>query len=378
MRILHCYKTFFPEVIGGIPQIIAALAKGMEPRSTTAVLTARSRGFHRCYKSENIEVEAVTSFGTILSMPIAPSFPIVLRARARHFDVVALHAPFPLNDLGIIYGRRKPAVVIHWHSEIIGQRDLVPIVAPFIRLALARAERIIVSDRSMLESSEFLRPHASKCVVIPFGVDLDYWQTLAPEQKRRVETLRTAHPRLIVANGRLVPYKGFDVLIDAMSRIDAQLVIIGDGPLGNALRETARRRGVDDRVVLTGPVPADELKVYLHAAGVFAFPSVSCAETFGISQIEAMAVGLPIVNTALATGVPSVARHGTEALTVPPRDPDELAASLSRLLDDPDLARRLGNAGRLRARNEYAEASFINRVEQLYADAVAEAAKTSA
>ena len=378
MRILHCYKTFLPEVTGGIPQIIAALAKGMEPRSTTAVLTARYRGFHRRYKSENIDVEAVTSFGTILSMPIAPSFPIVLSVRARHFDVVALHAPFPLNDVGIICGIRKPAVVIHWHSEIIGQRNLVPIVAPFIKLALARAQRIIVSDRSMLEGSEFLRPHAGKCVVIPFGVDLDYWQTLAPEQKRRVEILRTAYPRLIVASGRLVSYKGFDVLIDAMSRIDAQVVIIGDGPLGNALRETARRRGVDDRLVLTGHVPADELKIYLHAARVFAFPSVSCAETFGISQIEAMAVGLPIVNTALTTGVPRVARHGTEALTVPPQDPDELAASLSRLLDDPELARRLGNAGRVRARHEYAEATFVNRVEQVYADAMAAAAEASA
>jgi glycosyltransferase involved in cell wall biosynthesis len=378
MRILHCYKTFLPEVTGGIPQIIAALAKGMEPRSATTVLTARYRGFHRRYKLENIDVEAVTSFGTILSMPIAPSFPIVLGVRARHFDVVALHAPFPLNDVGIICGIRKPAVVIHWHSEIVGQRDLVPIVAPFIKLALACAQRIIVSDRSMLEGSDFLRPHAGKCVAIPFGVNLNYWQALAPEQKRRVEMLRTAYPRLIVASGRLVSYKGFDVLIDAMTRIDAQVVIIGDGPLGNALRETARRRGVDDRLVLTGHVPADELKIYLHAARVFAFPSVSRAETFGISQIEAMAVGLPIVNTALTTGVPRVARHGTEALTVPPQEPDELSASLSRLLDDPELARRLGNAGRARARDEYAEATFINRVEQVYADAMAAAAQASA
>jgi len=101
-----------------------------------------------------------------------------------------------------------------------------------------------------------------------------------------------------------------------------------------------------------------------------AFPSVTEAEAFGISQIEAMAVGLPIVNTHLATTVPLVARHDREALTVPPNDPHALSQALGRILDEPALAERLGAAGRERAKSEFDQAVFRARMATIYEEAV--------
>jgi rhamnosyl/mannosyltransferase len=106
-----------------------------------------------------------------------------------------------------------------------------------------------------------------------------------------------------------------------------------------------------------------------HSAQVFAFPSTTEAEGFGIVQIEAMAAGLPIVNTHVATTVPLVARHEREALTVPPNDPQALSHALSRILDDPALAEKLGGAGRERASNEFDQAVFRDRMAAVYADA---------
>jgi len=79
-----------------------------------------------------------------------------------------------------------------------------------------------------------------------------------------------------------------------------------------------------------------------------------------------MAVGLPIVNTALATGVPKVARHGHEAITVPPNDPHALATAIRGLLDDTTLATRLGRAGSLRAQTEYEQAHFVAQMKRIY------------
>jgi rhamnosyl/mannosyltransferase len=112
------------------------------------------------------------------------------------------------------------------------------------------------------------------------------------------------------------------------------------------------------------------MKVHLHAARLYAFPSVGAAEAFGIVQLEAMAVGLPIVNTNLPTVVPHVARHGLEALTVPPNDPAALAAAISQLLADRELSQRFGAAGRRRAMTDYDLENFVRRVEEVYDQAV--------
>ncbi len=368
---LHSYKVFPPDVVGGITEVIAYIAKGMAPRHESSVLVARSRGWGRRYTLDSLPVEALFSFGTLLSTPIAPSFPIVLARRSRQADLVALHQPFPLNDIGVTLGLPgKTALVVHRHGEIVRQRSLTGLVAPFIRRTLARAQRIVVSHPTMVSESPFLATHAEKCAVVPFGIDVGYWAELDDAQRRRVEELRSRYPRLVVAIGRLVPYKGFDVLVEALRRVDATVIIVGEGPLRHNLLRLAQQRGVAERVILAGMLSRDDLKVHLHAAQLYAFPSVSAAEAFGIVQIEAMAAGLPIVNTNLPTGVPHVARHGLEALTVPPSDPAALAAAIAQLLNDRALAQRLGAAGRRRATTEYDLQSFVERIEDVYDQAV--------
>lgn len=372
MRVLHSYKIYYPDVFGGIPQVIATLATGMQRRAESSVLVARTRGSRRSFHLDGVPVEAVASMGQLFSMPLAPAFPFVLRRRVRDVDVVAVHQPFPLNDLGVTFGLpTSAALVVHWHADIVTQRWLAPPMAYFVGRTLARAQRIILSDDSILRRSRALAPHHGKCAVVPFGVDCEYWGSLDREQVQQVEQLRATHPRLIVCSSRLVAYKGLDVLIRALRGVDAHLIIVGQGPLRDTLATTARSLGVDRRITFVGAVSREELKVYLHAARVFAFPSVSVAETFGISQLEAMAAGLPVVNTALPTGVPRVARDGLEALTVPPRDHERLAEALSHLLAHPALAACLGSAGQLRAAQEYPQARFVAAIERIYGEAVA-------
>ncbi len=371
LRVLHAYKVFPPDVVGGITEVIAYIAKGMAPRHESSLLVARSRGWGRRYTFDAIPVEALFSFGTLLSTPIAPSFPFVLARRSRQANLVALHHPFPLNDIGVALGLpRRTALVVHWHSEIVRARPLAGLLAPLIRHTLKRAQRIIVSHPALVSESPFLAAHAGKSAIIPFGIDVAYWAELDGAQRRRVAELRSRYPRLVIATGRLVPYKGFDVLIEALRRVDATAIIVGEGAMRHDLKRLAQQRGVTERVILAGMLSRDDLKVHLHAAQLYAFPSVSAAEAFGIVQIEAMAVGLPIVNTDLPTGVPHVARHGLVALTVAPNDPAALAAAIAQLLDDRALAQRLGAAGRRRATTEYDLQNFVKRIEDVYEQAV--------
>jgi rhamnosyl/mannosyltransferase len=116
-------------------------------------------------------------------------------------------------------------------------------------------------------------------------------------------------------------------------------------------------------------LPPDEVKQYLHAAKVLAFPSVTEAEAFGLVQLEAMAAGKPVVNTDLPTAVPHVARDGKEGFTVPPNDPAAFAQSLRRLLDQPDFAAKLGAAGKERVHSEFSQSLFLSRIQTIYDEA---------
>src|SRR5262249_13696018 len=124
--------------------------------------------------------------------------------------------------------------------------------------------------------------------------------------------------RLILAVGRLVYYKGFEYLIRSMAQVRGKLLIIGNGPLRAKLDEVAVQLNVSEKVVFLGEVQNDEVTPYYHAADVFALPSVARSEAFGIVQIEAMASGVPVVNTSLDSGVPFVSLHEQTGLTVPP------------------------------------------------------------
>jgi rhamnosyl/mannosyltransferase len=354
MKILHVFKVYLPDIAGGIPTVIRDLCAGLMERCLSMVLTTRRIGTPVNVHIDGIHVRRTFSFGDVMSMPIAPLFPFWFLGLARKFDVIAYHAPFPLIDAIVsVWFPRRAALVVHWHSEIVAQRKVLPLVAPFIKRCLGRADRVIVSSQQIIDTSDFLRPIADKCEIIPYGTNLAIWSDLADGEAAQVAALRAQYPRLIVALGRLVPYKGFDVLIAAMAAVDGVCMIIGDGPVHAALAAEISQRGLDQRVLLRGRLPTQDIRCLLHASGLFVLPSITPNETFGIAQIEAMACGCAVVNTNLPTSVPSVARHNQEGLTVTPGDVGELAEAISTLLNDAPLRARFGVAAKARAMMEY-------------------------
>src|SRR3981189_2568386 len=205
LRILHAFKIYRPDIEGGIPAVMSSLAQRSDQNISHSILCARRRGAAPQFTIEGVPVEAVASLGTLFSTPLAPGYIPAFVRRAGSADVVIHHAPLPLNDAAILLGMPDDvALIVYWHAEIVGYALLKWLVAPLIRRALARADRIVVSGQPMIDNSEFLRPHKEKCVVVPFGMDLDYWRTLDASERAGAEVLRRRQPRHTVALGRLV------------------------------------------------------------------------------------------------------------------------------------------------------------------------------
>jgi ABC-type polysaccharide/polyol phosphate export permease/glycosyltransferase involved in cell wall biosynthesis len=367
LSVLHIFKVYYPDLFGGIPSVIRDVCAGLKDVFAARVLVcSKSDGQSRIVIND-VPVERVRSFGDFLSLPMAPAYPLRLWRRIAEHDLLALHAPFPLADLvfALGFGRNRP-LVVHWHADIVSHASLRRFVEPLIRQTLRRADAIIVSDPVLVSSTPLLQEFADKCHAVPFGVDISKYDSPTPPR----DDVNDRAP-LVLACGRLVPYKGFDVLVRSAVGESFDVWIVGEGHERTRLEELIRLLGVEDRVRLLGSVPDSELVKFMGMADVFVMPSVTSAETFGLAQLEAMAAGRPIVNTALDTAVPHVARHRIEAITVPPRDPEMMANAINTLIRDPELRRRLGEAARRRAMTKYAMATFRQGVEAVYRQAVA-------
>jgi rhamnosyl/mannosyltransferase len=269
-----------------------------------------------------------------------------------------------------LLARSSLPTVLTYHSDIVRQEKLLLLYRPLLQRILERVDLILVSSPNMVEHSEFLRPVAAKCRVVPFGVDVDRLAGSAVVHAK-AKQLRAAHHRPVVLFvGRLVYYKGVDVLVRAIAEVDADLVLVGRGPLEHQLRVLAAQLGATERLTFLPYLESDDLTAWYHAADLLCLPSVARAEAFGLVQLEAQAAGTPVVSTRLATGVPFVNRNNVTGLTVTPGDPEALAAAMRRLLEDEQLRLRLGRQARDRVRRQFTSELMVKRTVDVYQEAL--------
>jgi glycosyltransferase involved in cell wall biosynthesis len=175
--------------------------------------------------------------------------------------------------------------------------------------------------------------------------------------------------KLVLAVCRLVPYKGFDVLVEATRNLrdDAVVVIVGDGPLRQSLQAAIDEGGLSQRVCLAGRLSDAALHALFARASVYCLPSVHRAEAFGVVLLEAMSYGLPIVATNIpGSGVPWVNQHGVTGLNVPVGDPKALAQACNGILDSDQEHARLAEEARCRFLAEFTEDRSVSRMLATY------------
>lgn len=325
------------------------------------VIVASSSARKDVSQMEGVHVTRLARLATLASMPVCPELPAAIRRSSA--DLVHIHVPNPGAALAFLLSGHAGKLVITHHADTLGRKTLRRVSDPFVARIMQRASRIIVTSSRYLASSAELAPFREKCRVIPLGIDAGHTATI--EDAIKIKELRARFgERLLLAIGRLVPYKGFDVLIRAMKLVDANLLLIGSGPMAAELAALATKEGVKRKVSFLKRV--DDLRPYFAAARVFVLPSVTRAEAFGLVQLEAMAAGLPVVNTDIDSGVPEVSVHGETGLTVPRGDVRALADAVQILLDQEDLRSRLGVAARARVEEEFTADLMAERTNLLY------------
>ncbi len=362
LKVLHVGK-YYPPNYGGIESHTQTLAQGLAENMNVEVVVSNPQSKETTVERDGlVELRRVGTLKTIAKAPLSPD--IFSAVNASDADILHLHWPNPIGALAVLTDRKRRPLVVTYHSDVVRQKFLAKLFWPFLWLVLQRAEKIIVTSWRYVETSPILRTYADKCVSIPLGIP-----AVAHAQRSAVEAVRKTHAPngepLLLAVGRLVYYKGFNVLLDALAMVPkARLVLIGRGPDFAALKAQAHALDISHRVDFLSRV--EDLSPYYAAADQFILPSNYRSEAFGLVQVEAMQQGTPVINTALDTAVPEVSLHLQTGLTVQPSDPRGLADAIQTLISDPALAERMGEAGRYRAAKLFSAQAMVGATKRCY------------
>lgn len=369
--ILHVGK-FYPPMAGGMEQVVESLCHvsgdGVENRAL--VFNSHRHTVHETVNG--IEVTRVGTLGAAGSVPIAPTFPAALLRT--HADAIVLHEPNPWALLSLALARPRAPLAIWFHSEVVRPRlQYALFYHPVARAAYKQARRIVVSSPALADHAAALAPYRDRVTVIPFGIDPARWEaTPAIRERGAAIRARLGERPLVLFAGRMVPYKGVDVLLRALAETNAAAILVGRGPSLEGWSALARELRLPDRVTFAGEVPHDELAALYHACDMFVLPSVTRAEAFGYVQLEAMACGKPVISTRVPSGVPWVNRDGETGLTVTPGDVTALRDAIVTLAADEPLSTRMGMAGRARVLADFSMQRMRSAVMQLYRDLAAD------
>jgi rhamnosyl/mannosyltransferase len=373
MRVTMLNKYYQPH-LGGIEHHMHDLALGLRARDieVSAIVANEGRDLVEDVY-EGVPVTRLPRAFAYASTPVAAAVRATLRARENSPeppDIVHLHSPYPWGEISwLSAGMRTPSVVTY-HSDIVRQRFLGAAYRPWLERVLDAVDLIIASSPNLVEHSPVLSTRAEKCRVVPFGIDVARFDA-TPRTLERATALRAFHSRPVVLFvGRLVYYKGVDVLLKAAEHVDVDVVLIGAGPLEAPLREWVAAHGMAERVKFLPPQPDAELVAWYRAADIFCLPSVARSEAFGLVQIEAQASGTPVISTDLTTGVPFANLDGVTGLTVPVGDVPALQDALARLVADDDLRSRLAAGALERSRRDFTLARMVDQTIDIYREAI--------
>ena len=377
MKLSQISKIYFPENSGGIGQVIQTVADCMRGEDQEIIVCNGKPGVaYKEDKYDGVDVVRCKQMFTVASTPMSFQYLKQVKNRTKDSDIVLSHFPYPLADVAILLGCYSGKLAVWWHCDFVSYKRLAPFYRPLVRHTLKKADMILVSSEGNIDGAETLRPFRDKCRIIPFSVSDEHLEAGRKhfEERRNAKKDKDDDEVIhIIFVGRLVWYKGCDVLLRAFAKLindsddrDYDLTFVGGGPKKEELEELAVELNVADKVRFLGMVSEEEKRAEIAKSDFMVLPSISEAEAFAIVQIEAMAYGKPVINTSLNSGVPYVSIDGQTGITVKPEDDEALYNAMKKLGEDDELRKKYSEAAYERVQEEYTRTKMMGRVRNAF------------
>jgi glycosyltransferase involved in cell wall biosynthesis len=369
MRVLHFYKTYYPDSVGGVEQVIRQLCVGTGRLGVTnEVLTLTREKSRPTFDFEGHTVHRVALDFEIASTGFSMAAIGALARLAKQCDVVHYHFPWPFMDLAHFAARVKKPSVVTYHSDIVRQRHLLRVYQPLKHRFLQSVDEIVATSPNYLASSAVLDCYRDKTRVITYGLDKTIYPE--PDQARLARWRERVGERFFLFVGVLRYYKGLHILLDAVANSDYPVVIVGAGPIEQELKAHAARLGLT-HVIFVGALDDADKVALLKLCYAVAFPSHLRSEAFGISLLEGAMYGKPMISSEIGTGTTYINIDQDTGLVVPPSDPQAFGEAMRTLWDNPDMAREMGKRAEARYWELFTAEQMAYSYEALYREVAA-------
>lgn len=367
MKVLHVYRTCYPETKGGLEQAIRYICKGSSEQGfKNTILTLGSE--NKEYDFEGSRVIVVKKDFEISSNGFSLKLIKRFRQLSRDNDIIHYQYPWPTGDLLSLFAHKKPSLV-SYQSDIVKQKWLKKIYWPLEQYFLSRVNRIIASSPQYASTSKNLIKHKDKVDVIPLAIDESTYPQI---DSNNLESWKAkAGQGFFLFVGVLRYYKGLQYLLEAAKQNGLPVVIAGDGPERERLESYIFTHKLTN-IKMVGFISEDD-KVALHTLSkAFVFPSHLRSEAFGISLVEAQMFGKPIVSADIGTGSSYVNINGETGITVPPADSQALAEAMNSLYNAQDKTISYGINARQRYETEFTNERYAESYIELYKHLIAD------
>jgi len=294
------------------------------------------------------------------------------RGLSGDWDVVHVHWPMPHALFGAALraasGGRTAVVSSYYSVELTWVKRRMPWLRPFLRWTTRSADAMTANSSA---TAEKVREYTSREVhVVPSPAPFD--ETAGPDENTRAPFHDDGPIRLLFV-GRLVERKGVEYLVRALPLIleerPAVITVVGEGERRPSIEAAAREAGVEDRVELTGYIPAERLESLYRSCDVFVLPAVvdekGDTEGLGVVLLEALLFERPVIASGVG-GIVDIVRDGETGWRVPPRDPGAIADAVLEAASDPERAREIAARGRRYVLDNFASDAIAESLEEIY------------
>lgn len=367
MKVLHIYKTYMPDSIGGVETAIQELTQGLHLYGINSeVLTVSTTTKNNI--NDNVKITRFKTSFNVASCPFSIEFMTRFQQCVTSADIIHYHFPWPFAEMVHLLNRVKKPSLVTYHSDIVRQRLLKPFYRPLMNAFLASTNCIVTTSKNYLDSSEDLKPFRDKCIVIPIGISDDTQQA---ENLKTNEWQHKIPDDFILYIGVTRYYKGLHLLIEAAEYTDVNIVIAGSGPLDQELRELVTQRKLNN-VYFLGKISATDKAALLSLASAVILPSHLRSEAFGITLVEGLMHGKPLISTEIGTGTSYINQDKVTGLVVPGNNVKQLLKAINRLHYNKKLLHEYGTAARKRYIQNFTQEKYSERYANVYHRILAE------
>ncbi len=365
MKVLHVYKSYYPDTVGGIEQVIAQLGTGLAALGDESrIFTLSADPQPRMLPRPEGDVHRCRTTLEVASTPLSVGAFGEFRRHVEWADIVHYQFPWPFADMLHLTGGSTRASVVSYQSDIVRQKWLMHAYHPLMNRFLRSVSMVVATSPQYRASSEVLaRIEPERLQVIPNGIDEASYPVPTEEQLAGWRT-RVGEGFLLFV-GVLRYYKGLETLLHAAKGFRGQIVIAGSGPETARLEQHALREGLSN-VRFLGSVSDEAKMCLLRLARGFVFPSHLRSEAFGMSLVEAAMCGKPMITCEIGTGTSFINADGITGFTISPEDAQALRRVMHVLIEDPVRAAAMGRAARERFGDLFTARRMAQSYHQLY------------